>query len=320
MFTYDVLCVGSAVVDTFFTVDQRVSSVKMGDKVLVSSVEKHSGGSATNAGAALKKLGVKTRILTKMGEDHDAEFINKELQKYSLQNICLHNSKRNTDTAVIISSTKERDRVIYVHKGASEDLTIYDFVKKQLKARWIYMGSLMETSLKTGKKLVKYAHGKKTKILFNPSLYLAKKGVPYLRPILKATEILVLNKKEAQTLVNGTTNSSDTLVKKLHKLGPQTVVITNGAKKMVAYHEGQVYSLLPPDVKVVHTAGAGDAFTAGLLAGLIKKYSFEDALQLGVVNSLSVVQHIGTKHKLLTEKEAQQKIQRYKIKVHKHVR
>ncbi|PIN76623.1 hypothetical protein COV17_01785 [Candidatus Woesearchaeota archaeon CG10_big_fil_rev_8_21_14_0_10_36_11] len=320
MFTYDVLCVGSAVVDTFFTIDQRVSSVKMGDKVLVSSIEKHSGGSATNAGAALKKLGVRARILTKLGNDHDAEFITKELQTYSLQNICLHHSTKNTNISLLISSTKEKDRIIYAYKGASEDLTIYDFVKKQLKTRWIYMGSLMGKSFQTGKKLVKYAHSKNITILFNPSLYLAKKGVLYLKPILNATQILVLNKKEAQSLLHDTHHSSQELIRKLHTLGPKTVVITEGAKIMHAYHENIHYSLVPPTVPVVHTAGAGDAFTSGLLAGMIKHYSFENALRLGVVNSLSIIQHIGTKHKLLTEREAQQMMKKYRIKVQKHVR
>ena len=89
---------------------------------------------------------------------------------------------------------------------------------------------------------------------------------------------------------------------------------------MYALHKDNIYSLVPPDVKVVHTAGAGDAFTSGLLAGIIKKYHFEKALQLGIVNSLYVIQHIGTKNKLLTIKEAHTAIKKYKPKVIKHAR
>ena len=107
------------------------------------------------------------------------------------------------------------------------------------------------------------------------------------------------------------------MAKQLSNLGPEIVVITDGAKKVYVYSEGKVYWLIPPDVPVIHTAGAGDAFTAGFLAGIIKKYPVDEALQLGQTNSCSVIQHIGTKNKLLTIKEALQIMKKYRMKVHR---
>ena len=313
---YDVLSVGSAVLDNFLTVDQSLKSVRLGDKVLVTKMEKHSGGGATNSAAALSKLGLKVKMLTKLGHDHDAEFILKEMKKYRVKNICVHHSHHHTNSSTLISSTKEKDRIIYAHKGASRNLTINDFKKSQLKAKWIYLASLMGKSFQTSKEIIKYAQKKNIKILFNPSLYLDKKGPNYLAFILQNTNVLVLNKEEAATL------SKTTIIKKmllkLQQLGPQTVVITNGPKKLYALHESKIYSLIPSDVKVLHTAGAGDAFTSGLLAGIIKGYSFADALRLGQVNSYSVIQHLGTKNKLLTEKEAKLMIKKYKIKINEN--
>ncbi len=315
MFKADVICVGSAALDNFLTIDKLLSEVKLGEKVLVSSLEKHSGGGATNAGAALAKLGLKVKILTKLGDDHDAEFILKELKEYKVKNICRRPSKKNTDFSTIISSTKEKDRIIYVYKGASSDLGADDFKKYQLRAKWIYLATLMGKSFSTAKVIAEYAQKKKINLLFNPSLYLAKKGKVYLRSILQAASILVLNKEEAQALLKNKTNESRKLLLFLSKLGPDTIVITNGPQKIFAYSQGKIYSLTPPKVKVVHTAGAGDAFTSGLLAGIIKNYSFPDALKLGQVNANSVVQHLGTKNKLLTESEAQEEIKKYRIKV-----
>lgn len=326
MFKCDVLCIGSATVDTFLTVEKPFSSVKLGDKVLVTSVEKHSGGGGTNSAAALSKLGLKVKMLTKLGDDHDAEFIIKDMNRYHVKNICSYRSKHNTDCATIVFSVKDKDRVIYVHKGASLDLSANDFKKSQLNAEWIYLASVMDKSFQTAKEIVRYAEKNKINLLFNPSLYLARKGINYLDPIMKTTNILVLNLEEAQALLNKATNSSFNnssfndslgLLKQLQQLGPETVVITNGPKTLYTLHQGNVYSLVPPKIKVVHTAGAGDAFTAGLLAGLIKKYSFADALCLGQANASSVIQHIGTKHKLLNEGEAKFLIKKYKINVDK---
>ena len=77
---YDVLCIGSATLDNFLTVDTSLKKVKLGDKILVNSIEKHSGGGATNSAAALSKLGLKVKLLSKLGNDHDAEFILNELK------------------------------------------------------------------------------------------------------------------------------------------------------------------------------------------------------------------------------------------------
>ncbi len=315
MLKYDVLCIGSATLDNFLTVETSLKKIKLGDKVLVSSIEKHSGGGATNSAAALAVLGLKVKILSKLGDDHDAEFILNELNDYKIKNICLYHSKNNTDFSTLISSEKDKERTIYVHKGASADLTENDFKYSQLNTKWIYLASLTGKSFQTAKKIIEYAEQKNVKLLFNPSLYLAKKGKDFLKPVLKVTDTLVLNRKEAKVLLGLKSNSIKDILLGLFELGPNTIIVTWGAKRVYAYHQDKIYFAIPPKVKVVHTAGAGDAFTATVLAGMIKKQSFDNCLKMGLANSASVVQHIGTKNKLLNEKEINQTIKRLKIKV-----
>ena len=174
------------------------------------------------------------------------------------------------------------------------------------------------SNLNTARKIAESAKKRRINILFNPSLYLAKKGRKYLKPILEAASILVLNKEEAQELLKMKA-SEQKLLLELHELGPRTVIITNGAKTLYAYDNHIIYSLNPPKVKVVQTAGAGDAFTAGFLAGIIKKYNFTDALRLGQANSTSIIQHIGAKGKLLNEHEAKLLMNKLKIRVKEDV-
>ena len=101
------------ILNNFLLVEQPLSSIKLGDKVLVKSTEKHSGGGATNSAVALVKMGVKTKILTKLGNDSDAKLIQQELNDYKIKNICQKKSKKRTDSATIISSIKEKDRIIH---------------------------------------------------------------------------------------------------------------------------------------------------------------------------------------------------------------
>jgi sugar/nucleoside kinase (ribokinase family) len=317
MFRYDVLCVGSATVDTFLCVKEKISAIRPGDKILVNKTEVHSGGGATNAAAALATLGIKTKMLSKLGNDHNAHFIQREMKQYGVSNISQHCSRKGTDFATIVSSTGERDRVIFVHKGASRDLAETDYKKSHLRVKWLYLASLVGKSFKTGEILAAYVKKKGGKILFNPSLYLAERGTKVLRSLLRITDLLILNKEEATALLNSS-DSIPQLLRKLGKLGPSSIIITDGTRKLYALDDEVVYFLTPPPVPVVHTAGAGDAFNSGVLAGILKKYSFEDALRLGQANASSVIKYIGTKNKLLTEAGAQRLIKKLRFTIHKN--
>src|SRR3989338_9712047 len=170
MSKYDVLCVGSATVDTFLTIEQSFSSLKLGDKVLVKSVYKRSGGGATNSASALVRLGLKVKTATKVCNDDDGNFVLKELTADGVENICHARSKQQTDLATIISSTKEKDRIILVHKGASTDLSAKDFHPSQVNPSWIYLATLAGKSLQVAYEIAELAGKKGIKLLFNPSL------------------------------------------------------------------------------------------------------------------------------------------------------
>ena len=314
MLPYDVLCIGSATVDHFLKVETSLSKIELGDKIKVPELATFSGGGATNAGVALAKLGVKTKILTKLGNDHAADIVEKELKIFGVQNICKTRSRKNTDSATILSFSQDKDRVIFVHKGASQELALADWEAAPKQMQWIYLASLTGPAFHLARKIAAFALKSEIKLLLNPSSYLAQNGKKHLHHLLQATTVLVLNKEEAQALV-GKKSVPSVLLTLLSQQGPQTIVITDGPRKIFASHQGKQYFLTPPVVAVKDTTGAGDAFAAGLLAGMIKKHSFTDALRLGQVNALGVLQHFGAKYRLLSEKEGKEWIKRYRIKV-----
>ena len=83
--------------------------------------------------------------------------------------------------------------------------------------------------------LAGFAEKNKIKIAFNASSYLAEKGSHFLKEVLSRTEILVLNKEEAEMIVGK--DSIEYLVHKLNKLGPSYVVITDGRNGAYCYHD-----------------------------------------------------------------------------------
>jgi ribokinase len=200
----------------------------------------------------------------------------------------------------IILDSKENDRTILTYKGLNDSIKLSDLDIKQLQTRWLYLSSLLDDSFKTQKDLANGLYKNGVKIAFNPSEYLIK--VLDLMPILKITEILILNKEEAELLCQKNKVHEKDLLKGLHSLGPRIVVITNKDKEVLAYDGQKKYSLIPHKIKVRERTGAGDAFASGFVAGQIAEKSIVDSLNLGLQESESVIGHQGAKIGLIKRK------------------
>jgi nucleoside kinase len=74
----------------------------------------------------------------------------------------------------------------------------------------------------------------------------------------------------------------------------QAVVITHGAEGCQVYTaEGCIEVAAVPVAAVVDTTGAGDAFTAGFLAGLLRRHNLKVSAQIGSVMASFALEQIG---------------------------
>ncbi|MFA5796943.1 MAG: carbohydrate kinase family protein [Candidatus Woesearchaeota archaeon] len=312
--SFDIITVGSATMDIFAHTADEHAHLKhihhatevcypLGAKILVSQLEIFTGGGGTNTGVGFSRLGFKTAYLGKLGNDLNAQIILDELKREHVTFIGIRDPKLACGCSVILDSIGE-DRTILAYKGANDNLRVQDVDIATLKAQWFYFCSMMNTSFLTQKKLIDYAVKHKMKYAFNPSLYLTKKGVHYLAHILKYAEILIFNKEEAQALLEDTDPNVQNLCMKVAKLGPKIVVITDGMHGANVYsiHDHAFYTARPGKVKIIETTGAGDAFSVGFVAGIMKGLPFEIALKMGMLNAESVISSKGAKNILLDKK------------------
>ena len=107
------------------------------------------------------------------------------------------------------------------------------------------------------------------------------------------------------------------LLFKLKGLGPRIVVITDGKNHLFVMDNDYVYSAFPPPVKIVDATGAGDAFAASFLSGVIRKKGVEFAIKLGIINAQSVVKYYGAKNILLNYRETLRIMKNFKVKISK---
>ncbi len=302
---WDVITFGSAVIDIFVDTDVKekgkLLAYEIGSKILVKDMKFNIGGGGTNTAVAFSRLGLKTGYIGKLDGDFGGKKILNLLkeEKIGFLGKVENNSYIMGGYSVILDS-KENDRTILTYKGLNDNIKFSDFNIKQLQTRWLYLSSLLEESFKTQKYLASYLYKKGVKIAFNPSEYAIK--VLDLMPILKITEILILNKEEAELLCAKNRIHEKDLLKGLHSLGPRIVVITNKDREVLAYDGENKYSLIPHKIKAIERTGAGDAFAAGFVAGQIVGKSIGDSLNLGLQESESVIRHKGAKIGLIRRK------------------
>ncbi|MBD3252418.1 carbohydrate kinase family protein [Candidatus Pacearchaeota archaeon] len=298
---FDVVTFGSAVVDVFVDTDiaekGKFMCYPVGAKILLKNLKFDIGGGGTNTAVAFSRLGFKTGYIGKIGDDTDGQTILKLLKKEKIK--FLGKIKKNAISGYsIILDSRAHNRTILTYKGVNETLEL-DEIKK-FSTRWLYCSSFLGKSLETQKKLANILAKKGTKIAFNPSLYLIKRT--NLLPLLKITEILIMNKEEAELLCKKNKVKGKNLLLRLHSLGPRIVVITDKNNPIKCYDGKNKYSLKPNKIKVKERTGAGDAFASGFVAGQIAGKSISESLKLGLKESESVIRYFGAKNNLIRMK------------------
>lgn len=320
--TTDVLCIGKTTLDEFLVINDNTQhfrldpdtgflSFKHGEKIGVEQVDFCLGGNATNVGVGLSRLGHSTALCTEIGDDEFSLKIRKKLgrEKIDLSNLVVAKNSR-SPFSVIMNYRGERS--IFMQRMQRE----HHFSFETVMAKYVYLTSLERDWQPTYKQALAYIKNTGTKLAFNPGTIQLHDGRTLILQIIEHTDILFVNKEEAEELVWGhekRKRKNDTkylreLLTKLQKMGSKTVVITNGKygshsvdEQGNFYHEG-----LYPAVTLERT-GAGDSYSAGFLGAILYGKSVKEAMKWGAINSASVVEQIGAQAGLLSKEEMEKR-------------
>jgi len=327
---FDVITVGSNVVDVLVRTSAEQSDLiriqhgkkgspvedlvayPVGGKILIKHLEFQTGGGGTNTAVSFKRLGFSVGYVGKIGKDENGLKVFHMLEK---EGITFLGSLGTQNGYSIILDSLGTDRTLFTYKGCNNELSFSELHKSKLQAKAYYFCSMMGKSLKTLTQIAKHAKKQKALVAFNPSSYLTHKGVDPIKDILLCADVLILNREEAFEL--GGYGSDIDILKRLNKLGPSTVVMTDGADPVHALHGGKYFQVQPPKIRVNETTGAGDAFGSTLVSGLLMKKSFPQALRMSMINAESVIAHYGAKNILMSKKTLLQKLSVDKRKVKK---
>lgn len=317
---YDIVTIGDAFEDVFVTPDLEVRSDRMmtsgrgivfelGEKIPLKTVNYEIGGSACNAAVGLSRLGYKTSIVTLLGDDTPKD---KVLERLSIEEVSTDNliidDKYQTGFSVIFNFDGERTIFVYHALKDYDDLKI----KKSLRSKWFFLTSLGENTQAIENKLIEEVAENSSYLAWNPGAKQIAKGASHFRHLLKCTSVLFLNREEAIKFVDFPVRPRiEEVIKKLYEYGVKIVVVTDGDKGAQAYDGKNFYDIPARNVQRIESTGAGDAFAVGFMGRLLNENwredialeCIKDALKWGIMNSSSVIQHIGAQPGLLKRDE-----------------
>ncbi len=313
---YDIISIGDAVLDTFIEVEDafvtRVTSRKgaqlclnYGDKIPVKRMHQKVAGNALNNAVGSARLGMKAAFYSIVGDDDVGEQIARKMKKEGISTKYLKIQKKaSTNYSVVIDF--EHDRTILQYSYPRE----YRLPADLSPTRWFYYTALGKNHGRLEKELVSRVSSSQAKLAFNPGGSQLKEGVKKMRDVLRHTEVIFVNREEAELLVGDSTDIPG-LLYRLHELGPHIAVITDGKNGAYASNSISVYYLPIFPGKFVEATGAGDAFATGFVAGLFHGKNVPEAMRWGTANAAGAVSKIGPQDGLLTLSEIEKTIQRF---------
>ncbi len=303
--------------------------IEEGQKIEVSDLLYHTGGGATNAAVSFQKLGFDTTAFFKISTDAPGTFILDELKKFNIKTVPVISHIGQTGTAFIIPCISG-DRIIFVHRGINMSLSEDELPLDAIRANdIIYVTSLTGPASNLLLPIVRYAKENQKKVAANPGTAQIRDNPEILKASLASIDILIMNATEAHYCLRSLMGNAQpkfetaardtklpyllqgpaiihdqpfdlrTYFKEILAHGPKTVVVTNGADGVYAAHNNTIYYHPSIHTPIISTLGAGDAFGSCFVASLEQGASIENAIRYGVINSSSVIQHIGGKVGLL---------------------
>ncbi|MFF8640798.1 ribokinase [Streptomyces sp. NPDC015345] len=255
---YELLVVGSANADLVVGVERRPAA---GETVLGSDLAVHPGGKGGNQAVAAARLGARTALLARVGDDAHGTLLLDAQRAAGVDTAGVLVGGAPTGVA-LITVDPSGDNSIVVSPGANARLTPEDIrAAGPVLAAARVVSSQLEIPLETVAEVVRGLRPG-ARFVLNPS-----PPAPLPAEVLAACDPLVVNEHEARVILGEDAGGApEDWARGLLALGPRSVVITLGAEGALTADgsAGSPVRVPSPRVDAVDTTGAGDAFTAAL--------------------------------------------------------
>ncbi len=305
--TFDFIAIGDTVIDAFIrlsvghiqeTAHGRELCVPYGAKVPFDDVFiLPAVGNSANAAVSAARLGLKSALLTSLGKDaHGDECLTQLTKEKIATDFIRQEEGKKTNYHYVLWQGDDRTILI-----KHEQFT--PIIPDIGSPKWLYLSSLGKHTLPFHHELVDYVRNHpEIKLAFQPGTFQLGFGSE-IAELYKNTEVVCMNKEEAEELLVSEGATMKDLLDGLSTLGPKTVIVTDGPQGAYMKYDNTYFNMpVYPDLAPpLERTGAGDAFFSTFIGYLAKGYDAPYAMRRAPINSMNVVQHVGAQEGLLSE-------------------
>ncbi|MFC2162644.1 carbohydrate kinase family protein [Candidatus Altiarchaeota archaeon] len=253
-------------------------------------------GGLGNTAVWCSRLGVKTFFAGVVSDDTFGKAYEDDLHSEGVTSSLIKTKGKTGVCLSLVHGGGQRSMI--VDRGVNDDIDAWKVADDAFdNAVWIYFSgySLINEGLQERfLKMAEKAKGSGKKLVFNGGDHniITKNREAFLR-MMEHVNVLVLNEEEAKALTE--TNEIDDTCTILDEL-VGTYIVTLGPKGSIGSEGKEQIESKACDVeKVMDTTGAGDAFTAGLIAGLMQGKDIRGACELGHETASKVITRMGAR-------------------------
>jgi len=285
---FDVLGFGALNVDKIYRVN-RIA--REGEESFIHGMSESPGGSAANTIVGLARLGVETGFIGKVADDHEGKLLLDDFVKEGVNTDGILITGEGSSGTVSAFVDKNGERALYVHPSVNDTLAFEEInLEYAEQTELLHLTSVDEKPFQAQKKLIEKLPN--VKVSLDPGEIYARKGLAKLKPIIKRCSVVMPSEGEVKLL---TGKGWRVGAKQLLRQGAEIVAVKLGDKGCYVIDSTHSHMVPPYKTKVVDTTGAGDAFCAGFLYGLIKRKDLYECGRLGNFVASRCIARIGAR-------------------------
>jgi ribokinase len=310
MSQFDAVGFGALNVDKLFKVE-KISGAEEESSVI--DYSETCGGSAANTMVGMARLACKVGFIGKVASDPEGKMLLQDLLREKVDTKAITTAEEGRSGKVMGFVDGNGQRALYIDPGVNDQIEPEDVNQTYVtKTKLLHLTSFVgERSFQTQKWLLGTLPDT-VQVSFDPGALYARRGMPQLRPIIGKTTIMLPNSREL-ALISGKSSYRDG-ARFLLESGVKTVAVKLGSKGCYVTNEKESHLVAPFKVKVVDTTGAGDAFDAGFLYGLLNRQTLFEAAMIGNFVASRCITAMGARTGLPTLQELKTDLRNYENK------
>ncbi len=290
--TFEAVCFGALNMDKLYRVN-RIAREE--EESYIIDIKETPGGSAANTAVGLVRLGIKTGYIGKVSDDREGKLLINDFKREKVDTHGILVSRGERSGIVVGFVDTKGERALYAGPGVNNSLCFEEIDTEYVDgAKFLHLTAFGgERPFEAQKRLVEFLSD--TKVSIDPGEFYSRLGLEALRPIIKKSFVLFPNGKELQLLTKKGYKDGARL---LMKEGANIVAVKLGGKGCYVTDGKDSQFVGSYEKKLVDTTGAGDAFCAGFLYGLIKGKDLYRCGKLGNFVAALSIEKVGAREGL----------------------